>query len=45
MKRWTRHAPGEALARHRHDLGYVAVVLDGFYLEAGESGIARARWT
>lgn len=42
MKRWTRHAPGEALARHRHDLGYVAVVLDGFYLEAGESGRIRA---
>lgn len=42
MKCWTRHAPGEALARHRHDSGYVAVVLDGFYLEAGESGRIRA---
>lgn len=42
MKRWTRHAPGEALARHRHDSGYVAVVLDGGYLEAGESGRIRA---
>lgn len=42
MKRWTRHAPGEALARHRHDAGYVAVVLDGGYLEAGESGRIRA---
>lgn len=42
MKRWTRHAPGEALARHRHDAGYVAVVLDGGYIEAGESGRIRA---
>lgn len=42
MKRWTRHAPGEALARHRHDTGYVAVVLDGGYLEAGEGGRIRA---
>jgi len=42
MKRWTRHAPGEALARHRHDAGYVAVVLDGGYLEAGEGGRIRA---
>ena len=42
MKRWTRHAPGEALARHRHDSGYVAVVLDGGYLEAGEGGRIRA---
>jgi len=42
MKGWTRHAPGEALARHRHDAGYVAVVLDGGYLEAGESGRIRA---
>jgi len=42
MKRWTRHAPGEALARHRHDAGYVAVVLDGGYLEAGEGGRVRA---
>lgn len=41
MKGWTRHAPGEALARHRHDSGYVAVVLDGGYLEAGESGRIR----
>lgn len=42
MKAWTRHAPGEALARHRHDAGYVAVVLDGGYLEAGEGGRIRA---
>lgn len=42
MKSWTRHAPGEALARHRHDSGYVAVVLDGGYLEAGEGGRIRA---
>lgn len=42
MKGWTRHAPGEALARHRHDAGYVAVVLDGGYLEAGEGGRIRA---
>jgi AraC-like DNA-binding protein len=42
VKSWTRHAPGEALARHRHDSAYVAVVLDGGYLEAGESGRIRA---
>lgn len=42
MKRWSCHAPGEALARHRHDTGYVAVVLDGGYLEAGEGGRIRA---
>lgn len=38
-----RHGAGERLARHRHDAGYVAVVLDGGYLEAGESGRIRAQ--
>ncbi|MCW4462850.1 helix-turn-helix domain-containing protein [Sphingomonas sp. BT-65] len=38
-----RHGAGERLARHRHAQGYVAVVLDGGYLEAGESGRIRAR--
>lgn len=38
-----RHCAGERLARHRHDAGYVAVVLDGGYLEAGESGRIRAQ--
>lgn len=37
-----RHGAGERLARHRHDMGYVAVVLDGGYLEAGEHGRVRA---
>ena len=37
-----RHGVGERLARHRHEEGYVAVVLDGGYLEAGESGRIRA---
>lgn len=34
----TRHAGGERLARHRHRHGYVAVVLDGGYVEAGDGG-------
>lgn len=38
-----RHGAGERLARHRHAEGYVAVVLDGGYLEAGESGRIRAQ--
>lgn len=33
-----RHGAGERLARHRHAQGYVAVVLAGGYIEAGESG-------
>lgn len=37
-----RHAPGDLLPRHRHAEGYVALVLDGGYLEAGESGRVRA---
>lgn len=37
-----RHGAGERLARHRHDAGYVAIVLDGGYVEAGESGRIRA---
>lgn len=36
-----RHAAGERLARHRHAEGYVAVVLDGGYVEAGEGGRIR----
>ncbi|WP_423606945.1 helix-turn-helix domain-containing protein [Sphingomonas sp. MS122] len=38
-----RHGAGERLARHRHAEGYVAVVLDGGYLEAGERGRIRAQ--
>ncbi|WP_447728188.1 helix-turn-helix domain-containing protein [Sphingomonas koreensis] len=37
-----RHGAGERLARHRHAQGYVAVVLAGGYLEAGEGGRIRA---
>jgi AraC-like DNA-binding protein len=33
-----RHAPGESLPRHRHARGYVALVLDGGYDEAGDQG-------
>jgi len=32
------HAPGERLARHRHDHGFAAVVLSGGYVEAGDTG-------
>jgi len=32
------HAPGERLARHRHDDGFAAVVLSGGYVEAGDTG-------
>ncbi|HEY0623052.1 AraC family transcriptional regulator [Sphingomonas sp.] len=38
-----RHGAGERLARHRHAQGYVAVVLAGGYLEAGERGRIRAQ--
>ncbi len=37
-----RHAPGERLPRHRHAAGYVALPLDGGYLEAGECGRVHA---
>jgi AraC-like DNA-binding protein len=32
------HPPGERLARHRHDVGFAAVVLAGGYVEAGDTG-------
>ena len=32
----TRHSPGERLARHRHRQGYIAVVLEGGFVEAGD---------
>ena len=38
----TRHRAGERLARHRHAEPYVAVVLEGSYLEAGDGGRVRA---
>jgi AraC-like DNA-binding protein len=34
----TRHAPWEDLSRHRHDHGFVALVLGGGYIEAGDTG-------
>ena len=39
----TRHGPGERLARHRHRHGYVALVLAGSYVEAGEGARIVAR--
>ena len=39
----TRHARGADLARHRHADPYVAVVLAGGYVEAGDGGRWRAR--
>lgn len=36
MTALTRHAPGERLARHRHAEGYIALVLAGSYVEAGD---------
>ncbi len=33
---FTRHEPGERLPRHRHCEGYVALVLAGTYVEAGD---------
>lgn len=38
MTRAVRHRAGERLPRHRHVHGYVAVVLDGGYEEAGDGG-------
>ena len=34
----TRHQPCEDLDRHRHDYAFVAVVLAGGYVEAGDTG-------
>ncbi len=39
----TRHSRGADLARHRHAEPYVAVVLAGGYVEAGDGGRWRAR--
>lgn len=36
-----RHHPRERLHRHRHDCGFVAVILSGSYLEAGDRGRMR----
>jgi AraC-like DNA-binding protein len=38
-----QHLEAAALPRHRHALGYLAVVLAGGYLEAGDGGRVRAR--
>jgi AraC-like DNA-binding protein len=38
----TRHQATDRLARHRHADAYVAVVLAGSYVEAGDSGRVRA---
>lgn len=38
----TRHRAADRLARHRHAEAYVAVVLEGTYLEAGDGGRVRA---
>jgi AraC-like DNA-binding protein len=43
MTALTRHAPGERLARHRHAEGYVALVLAGSYVEAGDGPRIAAR--
>ena len=39
----TRHGAADRLARHRHAGAYVAVVLAGSYVEAGDDGRVRAR--
>lgn len=36
-----RHASGEILQRHRHDVAFAAVVLAGSYVEAGDTGLHR----
>ena len=36
-----QHAPDEDLPRHRHQPSFIAVVLRGAYIEAGDSGFAR----
>jgi AraC-like DNA-binding protein len=37
----TRHSAGDRLGRHRHAEGYVALVLAGGYVEAGDQGRIR----
>lgn len=37
----TRHAPGDLLTRHGHDSAFLALVLQGAYVEAGDSGLHR----
>lgn len=37
----TRHAPGDLLTRHGHDSAFLALVLQGGYVEAGDSGLHR----
>lgn len=39
----TRHRPADSMARHRHAKAYVAVVLAGGYIEAGDGGRVRAQ--
>lgn len=39
----TRHSPGERLARHRHRQGYIALVLEGGFVEAGDGARIGAR--
>ena len=39
----TRHRAADSMARHRHAEAYVAVVLAGDYVEAGDGGRVRAR--
>jgi AraC-like DNA-binding protein len=43
MTALTRHGPRERLARHRHAEGYVALVLAGSYVEAGDGPRIAAR--
>jgi AraC-like DNA-binding protein len=38
-----RHAPGEFLPRHVHEVGFATIVLSGGYVEAGDTGRHRAR--
>jgi AraC-like DNA-binding protein len=38
-----RHAPHERLGRHRHDEAFIALVLTGGYVEAGDTGRHRMR--
>jgi len=33
-----RHPPREVIRRHRHDEGFVALVLEGTYVESGDTG-------
>jgi hypothetical protein len=36
----SRHAPGGRMQRHRHAEGYIALVLSGGYVEAGDQLLA-----